>query len=423
MMTKFNLSLLTIAVAMALAGFSTVRPLGETNIREEATVSEAINKSFAKVPAPAQPPVTVALYGFKDMTGQRKPSNTLSLFSTAVTQGAEAYLIKSLQEVGNRQWFTVVERVGLDNLLKERQMIKQTREIYDGANAKMLPPLQMAGVILEGGIIDYNSNTLTGGTGARIFGIGAQTAYTQDVVVISLRLVSVQTGEVLTTVTVEKNLLSTADGATALKFFNQATQAFEFDSSQTFNEPGNYALRSAIETGVIELIRKGETQGLWKYKEKSNELVQPQAPKAPATSPAPTAPAPQSDVGQSAGGNKAESKALEIKQEPKPEVKEEKVDAKPVSQVVPTDSKPGESLQAQAAARDITVGSKITLTAPVKLRASPGVDNLVTSILPTGTKLTIVDKSKGGNWLAVAEEGQPAWGWVPKKAFENNYKG
>jgi curli production assembly/transport component CsgG len=172
----------------------------------------------------------------------------------------------------------VVERVGLDNLLKERQMIKQTREIYDGANAKMLPPLQMAGVILEGGIIDYNSNTLTGGTGARIFGIGAQTAYTQDVVVISLRLVSVQTGEVLTTVTVEKNLLSTADGATALKFFNQATQAFEFDSSQTFNEPGNYALRSAIETAVIELINKGERNGLWKFKEKSNELVQTQAP-------------------------------------------------------------------------------------------------------------------------------------------------
>jgi curli production assembly/transport component CsgG len=167
-------------------------------------------------------------------------------------------------------------------------MIKQTREIYDGANAKMLPPLQMAGVILEGGIIDYNSNTLTGGTGARWLGIGAQTAYTQDIVVISLRLVSVQTGEVLTTVTVEKNLLSTADGATALKFFNQATRAFEFDSSQTFNEPGNYALRSAIETAVIELINKGERQNLWKFKEKSNELVQTETSREGAAKAAPT---------------------------------------------------------------------------------------------------------------------------------------
>jgi curli production assembly/transport component CsgG len=160
----------------------------------------------------------------------------------------------------------------------------------------------MAGVILEGGIIDYNSNTLTGGTGARIFGIGAQTAYTQDVVVISLRLVSVQTGEVLTTVTVEKNLLSTADGATALKFFNQATQAFEFDSSQTFNEPGNYALRSAIETAVIELINKGERSGLWKFKEKSNELVQPQAAAKDTTKAAPTPS--QSNSGKDDGANK-----------------------------------------------------------------------------------------------------------------------
>jgi len=303
-MKAIKLSLITLAV-VALAGCSTVRPWGSTQIKEEAKVSETINKSFSNVPSPAGPAVTVAVYGFKDMTGQRKPSSTLSLFSTAVTQGAEAYLIKSLQEVGNRQWFTVVERVGLDNLLKERQMIKQTREIYDGANAKPLPPLQMAGVILEGGIIDYNSNTLTGGTGARWLGIGTQTAYTQDVVVISLRLVSVQTGEVLTTVTVEKNLLSTADGATAFKFFNQATQAFEFDSSQTFNEPGNYALRSAIETGVVELIKKGERNSLWKFKEKPNELVQKETPREGA---AKTPPAPQQpNIGKRDEGSKEKS--------------------------------------------------------------------------------------------------------------------
>jgi curli production assembly/transport component CsgG len=276
-MKAIKLSLITLAI-VALAGCSTVRPWGEVAIKEEAKVTETINKSFTDVPSPAGPPITVAVYGFKDLTGQRKPSATLSLFSTAVTQGAEAYLMKSLQDVGNRQWFTVVERVGLDNLLKERQMIKQTREIYEGANAKPLPPLQMAGVILEGGIIDYNSNSLTGGTGARFLGIGPYTSYTQDIVVISLRLVSVQTGEVLTTVTVEKNLLSTSDGVTALKFFNAATEAFEFDSSQTFNEPGNYALRSAIETAVIELVKKGERSGLWQFKEKSNELVQKKAP-------------------------------------------------------------------------------------------------------------------------------------------------
>lgn len=280
-MTKFKLSLLTITIAMAMAGCSTVRPLSEVGIKDQPVISGTVVKEINTLPAPEGPPISVAIYGFKDLTGQRKPSQTLSLFSTAVTQGAEAYLIKTMQEAGNRQWFTVVERVGLDNLLKERQMIKQTREIYEGANAKMLPPLTMAGVIVEGGIIDYNSNTLTGGSGVAIFGIGAQTQYTQDIVVISLRLVSVQTGEVLTTVTVEKNLLSTSDGMTGLKFFNNYTQSFEIDSSQTFNEPGNYALRSAIESGIVELVKKGERQGLWKFKagvEKSTLGVEKSTP-------------------------------------------------------------------------------------------------------------------------------------------------
>jgi len=300
----------TLALALILAGCSTVRPLGDVEIKEEAKVSGTINKSFDAVPAPAGPPIVVAVYSFKDQTGQRKPSNTLSLFSTAVTQGAESYLIKSLQEVGNRQWFTVVERVGLDNLLKERQMIRQTREIYDGDKAKMLPPMTLAGVILEGAIVDYNSNTLTGGTGARWLGIGPYTQYTQDLVVISLRLVSVTTGEILTTVTVEKNLLSTSDGVTALRFFNQATRAFEFDSSQTFNEPGNYALRSAIETAITELITKGERIGLWKFKEKPNELVQKETPRE-ADSKKDTAQKPKSNQPKTDRGNQNTTNAVD----------------------------------------------------------------------------------------------------------------
>lgn len=270
-MRLFKYTLLTLTL-LVLVGCSTVRPLGDVSIKDEAVVSGMLDRGFKLIPEPDGPPIAVAVYGFKDLTGQRKPSATLSLFSTAVTQGAEAYIIKSLKEAGNGKWFTVVERVGLDNLLKERQMIKQTREIYDGDKAKMLPPLTLAGVMIEGGIIDYNSSTLTGGTGARFLGIGPFTQYTQDLVVISLRLISVTSGEILTTVTVEKNLLSTSDGITALKFFNQSTQAFEFDSGQTFNEPGNYALRSAIEAGITEMLRKGEQQGLWKYKEVPKEI-------------------------------------------------------------------------------------------------------------------------------------------------------
>ena len=288
-----------IAASIAISGCNAIRPVLDAKAASEPRVSQNMLKELNQVPAPMGPPITVAVYNFRDLTGQRKPSNTLSLFSSAVTQGAESYLIKTLAEVGNRQWFTVVERVGLDNLLKERQMIKQTREIYDGEKAKMLPPMTLAGVIIEGGIIDYNSNTLTGGTGARWLGIGPYTQYTQDLVVISLRLVSVQTGEVLTSVTIEKNLLSTAEGITTFKFFNTATRAFELDSSQTFNEPGNYALRSAIEAGVIELISQGERQGLWKYKEQpKNDVVQTPKPK---TTPQSTESAPNQGLVDSSG--------------------------------------------------------------------------------------------------------------------------
>jgi curli production assembly/transport component CsgG len=252
---------------LALAGCNVVRPWQKSvKVKEPPQVTQTVLKEIDTLPAPEGPPMAVAVYSFKDLTGQRKPSSTMSLFSSAVTQGAENYLIKTLQEAGNRQWFKVVERANLDDLLKERQMIKQTREIYEGSNARLLPPMTMAGIIIEGGIVDYNTNVLTGGTGAAFAGFGPYTQYTQDQVVISLRLVSVQTGEILTSVTVEKNLLSTMDGTTVLKFFNQNTQSFEFDSSQSFNEPGNYALRSAIEKGVVELIKRGEQQGLWKFK-------------------------------------------------------------------------------------------------------------------------------------------------------------
>ena len=300
--------LTTIALLLTLSGCSVLRPFGDVTIKDQPKESVTIMKEIDSLPAPSGPKISVAVYGFKDLTGQRKNSNTLSLFSTAVTQGAESYLIKSLQEAGNRQWFTVVERVNLDNLLKERQMIKQTREIYEGANAKPLPPLTLAGVILEGGIVDYNSNVQTGGTGVAIFGIGPYTQYTQDQVVISMRMVSVQTGEILASVTIEKNLLSTHDGATAMKFYDQGTKTFEFDSSQTFNEPGNYALRSAIEQGIVELVKKGDKLGLWKFKQPDAPVAMPEAPlfpKAPAEVPVVT--------------------------EPK-----DKVESKPVSRAVPT---------------------------------------------------------------------------------------
>ena len=236
-------------------------------LRGDAKVARYANPDlFKKLPELDGQPIPIAVYSFTDRTGQRKPSATVSSFSTAVTQGAEAYVIKTLADTGEGKWFLPVERVGIDSLIKERQLIRQMREQMSGDNAEPLPPLKVAGLILEGGIIDYNSNIKTGGNGARYLGIGPFQQYTEDQVTISMRLVSVQSGEVLASVTVQKNLLSTSEGFTVFKFFNTATNAFELDAQQTSNEAGNYAIRSAIETGVVELINQGERKGLWRFK-------------------------------------------------------------------------------------------------------------------------------------------------------------
>ena len=223
-------------------------------------------KAFDGLPELDGPAITIAVYSFGDKTGQRKPSATLASFSTAVTQGADAYLVKTLADIGNGKWFKPVERVGIDSLIKERQLVRQMREQSQGNKAAPLAPLMVAGVLLEGGIIDYNSNTKTGGLGVRYLGIGPNTQYSEDMVVLNLRLISTQTGEVLTSVTITKTLISTSEGATAFKFFDLGTKAFEFDGQQTSNESGSYAIRSAIELGIVELIKSGEKKGLWHFK-------------------------------------------------------------------------------------------------------------------------------------------------------------
>ena len=150
--------------------------------------------------------MTIAVYQFKDMTGQRKPSGSASL-SSAVTQGAEVWVIKALQDVGHGTWFEVVERVGLDNLVKERQLVRNTREVYEKnlANGPTpLKPMVFAGLILEGGIVGYDSSVATGGSGAKYLGIGIQQQYRVDTVTVVMRLVSVNTGKVLLSVATEQ---------------------------------------------------------------------------------------------------------------------------------------------------------------------------------------------------------------------------
>ena len=232
--------------------------------RKPAQVLDLQSEELANLP-PAEHRPVIAVYrdSFQDLTGQRKSNSSFAMFSTAVTQAPEALLIRALKHAANGEFFRVVERVGLDNLTKERQLIRSTRENFE--EDTKLQPLLFAGLIIQGGVLSYDTNIETGGLGARYLGIGNSTQYREDVVTISLRLVSVSTGEVLMETTVSKNILSTSVSQDVFRFIEMGTELVEIEGGIAENEAGSIALQKAIEAGVLNLIKIGINRGYWKY--------------------------------------------------------------------------------------------------------------------------------------------------------------
>jgi len=232
--------------------------------RKPAQVLDLQSEELANLP-PAEHRPIIAVYAnsFQDLTGQRKSNSSFAMFSTAVTQAPEALLIRALKHAADGKFFRVVERVGLDNLTKERQLIRSTRENFE--EDTKLQPLLFAGLIIQGGVLSYDTNIETGGLGARYLGIGNSTQYREDVVTISLRLVSVSTGEVLMETTVSKNILSTSVSQDVFRFIEMGTELVEIEGGIAENEAGSIALQKAIEAGVLNLIKIGINRGYWKY--------------------------------------------------------------------------------------------------------------------------------------------------------------
>jgi curli production assembly/transport component CsgG len=232
--------------------------------RKPAQILDLQSEELASLP-PAEFKPVIAVYpnSFSDLTGQRKSNSSFAMFSTAVTQAPEALLIRALKHAANGQFFRVVERVGLDNLTKERQLIRSTRENFE--EDRKLQPLLFAGLIIQGGVLSYDTNIETGGLGARYLGIGNSTQYREDVVTISLRIVSVSTGEVLMETTVSKNILSTSVSQDVFRFIEMGTELVEIEGGIAENEAGSIALQKAIEAGVLNLIKIGINRGYWKY--------------------------------------------------------------------------------------------------------------------------------------------------------------
>ncbi len=255
-----------IMMALSASGCTSFQELG----REEPTLPQitATRSTLLDMPPPASR-VDIAVYDFEDQTGQFKPSDTVQTLSKAVSQGGGAVLMKALRDTGNGNWFRVVERSNLDNLLQERRIIQEMRQIYlkeKEINPKALPPMLFAGVILEGGVVGYDTNVLTGGAGAALLGIGASGEYRKDTISVNLRTVSVKTGEVLASVVVQKSILSTSVGASVFRYID-ADEILELEAGVTSNEPGFVAFRRAIELAVYSLILEMAHRDYWTFKD------------------------------------------------------------------------------------------------------------------------------------------------------------
>jgi len=222
-------------------------------------------KELESITQPEGAPIIIAVYDFGDMSGQKKPGGNYASMSSAVTQGSYQILIKALQDAGQGKWFRVVERHSLASLLQERKLIRTTRQISNGEEAESLPALLFAGAYVTGGIVGYDSDILSGGAGARVLGIGVSKQYRQDIISIMLRLINVQTGEVIISTTIEKTIYSSSTNGDVFKYFDADTMLVEIEAGYSKNEPVTFAVRKAIEAGVVSLIKEGAELDLWKF--------------------------------------------------------------------------------------------------------------------------------------------------------------
>lgn len=256
---------LVLGLSGALGACAVVQEPVEASSPAQLTPATPSTADLLQLPLP-QEKIIVAVYGFRDQTGQYKAAPDSS-FSTSVTQGATSMLIKALKDSG---WYIPVERESLQELLTERRIVRA----LDGSQPEnsepiFIPPLTPASILMDGGIISYESNVRTGGAGARFLGIGLSTQYRVDQVTINLRSVNIRTGQILHTVSTTKTIFSYEIRPSVFKFVN-FKDLLEIEAGLTRNEPAQVGVKEAIEAAVIHLTVQGLKDRNWQLKNESD---------------------------------------------------------------------------------------------------------------------------------------------------------
>ena len=265
-------ALATLAISLLLLSGCSATSFYENAAVSKAHVTDRTRATdiLMGLPAPEHA-IPVVVYDFQDQTGQLKNNGQYTDYSSAVTRGGYSILVKSLLDTGGGDWFNVAERGGLKNLLQEREIVKLTRGEYPGPNNQKLPslpPMMYGGMIIEGGIVSYDSNVRTGGIGAVYLGIGASMQYRRDLVTVYLRAVSVESGRVLLAVNSSKTIYSVLVDGNFLRYMT-LVNLLQSEAGFSLNEPVQLAVRQAIETAVYSLVMEGAVKKLWGFKDKA----------------------------------------------------------------------------------------------------------------------------------------------------------
>ncbi|MFA5958456.1 CsgG/HfaB family protein [Hyphomicrobium sp.] len=256
--------MLVVCLALSLAGCA-AKPVSRELLEEAPilTPTSPTGLDLESLPPPRRK-LDIAVYQFPDLTGKNEPNDNVAVFSRAVTQGGAGFVVDALQRAGHGHWFTVDERGGLNDLLQERQLVRATRAEFEADNARPLPPMRFAGLLLEGGIIGFDGNVVTGGVGANFLNIGGDVQYRQDTVTVAMRVVSVQSGEMLTSITTTKTVYSLALRANVYKFVS-VDKLLQAEAGITRTEPTQLAVRQAIDLAVYASVLQGAKKGIWNF--------------------------------------------------------------------------------------------------------------------------------------------------------------
>ncbi len=215
------------------------------------------------LPSPVKP-MNVAII-LEDMSGQYRRQENVASFSTAVSQAVTEMGIKAALK--SPQWFTVLERKGINYLSMERKILKS-------ANPNMTPPLKPADFIVLGGVSQFEHDIVTGGVGFRLLGIGASHRYGIDSVVVDLRVIDPVDGRVVQAVSCAKRIFSYEIRANVYKFIDEDS-LLEGEVGGNDNEPAQLCVREALEKAMFMLCAEMGLTKTWPFKRFDQAVTHP----------------------------------------------------------------------------------------------------------------------------------------------------